>query len=189
MTQFLDELLSELLKRDEKADRAAGDKLECEKQRKEAMEMLKEAANGKEEHDQEMIRSFCLALNKKKEKIRCLKDELGLINRIRSGVDLRRSDSDTEGEGNEDIVSSFKESSSATAEGEKKGGLVKARMGADMEEDDVMGPPLKKRTRVAKGKPKPIPTQQPTRISSRRGRVASRKGKTSLDADDLIKYM
>ncbi|KAI6660022.1 DNA repair protein XRCC4 isoform X2 [Oopsacas minuta] len=189
VSNLLDELITELQRRDDKVQSSKEGKQECIKQRAAALELVKQSVEGKENYEQEMISSFILALNKKKEKIRCLQEELKLISRIRSGVDLRDSGSETEGEGKEEQVAT-KANSSNVKETEKKSGLLKARLGLDKDDndDDVTGPPLKKRTRVAMVIPKEIP-KDTTTAPKQKGRAASRKSKTSLDADDLIKDM
>ena len=188
VTDLLDQVIAEMGRRDDKADKYWGERGECERQREEAMELVKRAVEGKVEFEKEIICSFNIALNKKKEKIRCLKEELKLINRIRSGVDLRDSESDTGGEGSEEQEATAKDASSSTVETEKKSALLKARMTVDKDEDDITGPPLKKRTRVSKATPKDLPKYS-AQSSKQKGRAASRKGKTSLNADDLIKDM
>ena len=185
VADLLDQIIAEMGRRDDKVDRYWEEKGECERQREEAMGLVKRAVEGKEEYEREMIRSFSLALNKKKEKIRCLKEELKLINRIRSGVDLRNSDSGTEGEGSEELTAG---NSNSTVETEKKPARLKARITVDKDDDEVIGPPLKKRTRVSKGTPKDLPKDS-TQPAKQKGRVASRKNKTSVDTNDLIKDM
>ena len=188
MSELLDEIITELNRRDEEVKKSKEAAQECVTQRAAALELVEKAVEGKEEYEREMISSFCLALNKKKEKIRCLQEELKLISRIRSGVDLRGSGSDTEAEGNEEQESLGKGNSDNANDSDKKSGLLKTRLNIEREEDDVTGPPLKKRTRVSKRISKDIPKD--SKPSSRpKGRVASRKGRTSLDADDLIEDM
>ena len=186
MTDLLDQIIAEMGRREDKLDQCCEEKGACERQREDAMELVKKAVEGKEKYEQEIVSSFSLALNKKKEKIRCLKEELRLINRIRSGIDLRNSDSGTDGEGSEETTA--RDVSNNTKGTEKKPALLKARMKVDKGEDDVIGPPLKKRTRVSKAAPKDIP-KDTTQPSKQKGRLASRRGKTSLDAEDLIKDM
>ena len=187
MSELLDEIIMELKTRDEEVKKSKEAEQECVTQRAEALELVEKAVEGKEEYEREMISSFCLALNKKKEKIRCLQEELKLISRIRSGVDLRDSGSDTEAEGNEEQATLVKGNSDNANGSDKKSGLLKTRLSIERD-DDVSGPPLKKRTRVSKKISKDIP-KDPKPSSRQKGRVASRKGRTSLDADDLIEDM
>lgn len=188
MGELLDEIITELKRRDEEVLKFKEVEQECVTQRAAALKLVEKAVEGKEEYEREVMSSFCLALNKKKEKIRCLQEELKLISRIRSGVDLRDSGSDTEAEGNDDQETLVKGNSENANDSDKKSGLLKTRLNLERDEDDVTGPPLKKRTRVSKRISKDVPKD--SKPSSRqKPRVASRKGRTSLDADDLIEDM